>query len=435
MYKNDHYLFIAILSLLPITWIQILDRLNIPISPFPLIVSLAVCDGLLGMRRHGIEYFISSAKAFTYFNIAYASYLGVASLSIIQLENPVSGFVHLIKHAGMFCMYLLMAARIRRLDWDQLRSSAALSLIISLTIFLGYSEYVLRSRGSNLIATITEGLINGDRDFYIHNLLGAIANFEGVQMDRDEWYGAGVIKNVLASAFVLLLLLNIGTLGSSRKPLGISTILQFVAIAICLSVILLSNSRTTYLVLAIVFLTSQMLRLIRYRSLGISVACVGLVLITSAIFLLAFDLPVGKIAFDSFASLSSDERLSHYGVVLKESQSKLLFGHGFSAFTSDEFQVHNYMLGGLFEMGLIGFLIASTVAFFFVVELGINTKSLIASNLPPALFSLGLCPLFQIATGSDGGRFTPTDWVAMATIAGLATSIGIRGGRDSSDPA
>ncbi len=407
------------LILMPFQW-QVLATVG-PLSMRP---SHLFCLSIIGFTtlnilRNRVNIDSQPLTALGSFNVAYIAYLGVMAISVLTVSHG-EFFSHWCRHAFLFTTYLMLAIHVSKLSGPVLARTVHLGVLLGTIAFILYAAISLNSVGRSLPKEVMHAVTTGDRDVLVRTHVAILnASADGITKQRNDAFITSSFKNQLASGFVVFLLLG-AAFSTKNAPLH-SRLLKLIALTLVVAIVVLLMSRSNMIVIGMCLSFMGAYRaskLQAFRTVQVqAIAGAAILLLVAIVFLMNPDQGgMVNLTIDNLMRLGDDPRFAHYNRVLSQVTANPFAGHGFGQQASDGYRVHNFILGGFFEAGIVGLVAAIIVSF----TLGSTTlTAMIRSWRIDSIHLLPVLPLFRSMFCGDGGRLSLPEWIALGFFAAL----------------
>lgn len=404
LFAGTSYLLVLTLAVGPIQWFGISNiELNLKYVHIPFYIMAAIGFWRLLRPTPDIRAVMKGIRPFL---ISFAVIFTMYFTSILWAETPGRLFVFILKNFLYFIGMVGCVPYLASLPLPVLKRSLVIGGGLAVVIFTVVAWFTLASKGLSMISIIATAIQTGNSNYLQFALFLSIFNenfSQGVSVSSS-------LRHTLIGFLQIALLALLYQLWTARS------LLVFALFTVCLAWIVVSVSRSHFLIIAsvTVLILFSMRKDHFHWLLGIMMAALA-----ALVLLVISGEGILDILTSRFSNLSDDARVTQFYMEMRAIGEKPLFGHGIGAnFGFSENVSHNLFLAAWGQAGLIAFF-ASVVGFFSLIyALGSRVLAYSTSPQMMCLVALLVLPIIRVQLGG-GGLFTLPEWLAIALFYAL----------------
>ena len=404
--------FIIVISA-PIQWISIVDIGSLSIKWINLsVIPILLCLFFSGFRKTMSDFYkLNRWLVYAFVLLMVFDYI----FTCFTLINESVGFSYIAKNLSYLLYFLAFGPIIvYRYRTPKFYREVAICNFACTIFFLCVVEVIFLSLGRNFFSELVTNFLKGNSVAIRYDLFYKLFNAHGSAGDDDYQTS---LRNTLLGAFIYIVFTSLYSFklckGTFLKLLNIFNI------GFGVFLVFASTSRSNMVALFLGYVTYISLSVysgkFRFKISYILMAMVFLFLcvafwpIIESVFANSTDM-IG----DRLAQLDQDARWNLDGEAIVYFFSNPLAGKGAGAVLSDGHRVHNFILGGAYQAGIIGFLLSS-VFYFGIVGKFLNSAKSIAKKKELYWFAALVClPLLRAMTSGNNGTLSIIEWFCLA---------------------
>jgi O-antigen ligase len=414
----------GVLVALPFYWVNLpgtqLSILNFAIAIFAAVSFLRPVQFI----RNIFEFWY----AVKLFHLLYLSYVFVCIVSAVARPDFISHAGNVLRIPFFFICYLLFGSSLIRLSAARIRRTVLISTLAGVCLLVGYSEYVFRSIGTNLLAEVRNSF-SGQGSTASVAFVRVIINYANgeVNLDRNADSLLGTARNAIAA---ILTFYGFVTLTSLRKSnvgwyFSILSASLTVILSCCLILLLMSRSNLLALLIGVavactIILISPFIES-KFKLSMIYLSILFVVASSSTVLVFRTDTIGNAISANQerFSKITDDPRAANFQSAFFEIKDNPWMGFGPGALTRDGYPVHNLILAAWFETGICGLFIAIALyselvrKWFRETFKRANLHFLGAMEMA-FMPAIAISPIIRRMIGGDGGRFMLFELIPLA---------------------
>jgi hypothetical protein len=367
-------------------------------------------------------------RAAMFFHLTFAAYILVMIASSLIAVNIKESLLTSVQATIILVVYFGTGARLLTMDRDVVRNSFVFGGAIGVVAFIAYCQYVFSSLGTNLFAALNEAFrFEGSQ--IAARTIKKVVNYQGDgELNTDaETAISGSIRNGLAATLAFFFFAAWSAL-NGRRWWNWPNLAAIVLIVVAPAVMLVLISRSNFIALIAgvgVAITIILLAPTTAKPLRRAVVVLGVFMLVVAT-TLATGFNHGSESsgllsanWERLSLIRIDPRLENYNYAIEQIRRTPIIGRGPGAMTPDGLTVHNLIVAGWYECGILG-LIASIFMFASLVYMWLRNsiERIMAANQP--IFHLAFAtaimvgPVIRRMISGNGGRFLLVEVVAVA---------------------
>ena len=427
------FLLAVSITLLPLCWMKLVRVGGATLRPIHIVFALMALILLPQLMSRGIHSI--NVKSLRTVALLFCVHLAIVGIGLFRPESDSRSYSMFGRLAVYFGFFLLLAELLTRLTPKQLVTATYLGACMGSIIFVLMAVMIFARVGRNLPVEYLTAVAKIDVNRLRCGFYPVLFNYSGGsgQVSKEDAL-SGSFRHGICASFYCFFFLSMALRPIARSVMG-KKWADIIGKSLCylsLFIMLTSVSRSISIALFSALLIANVLRLLRgrFRLPGPSSLAFLLFLLSALTIAVAFDESVLDLAAEGFRSryleLGSNARVPMFSEAIQESADQMWFGHGVGApITQRDQQVHNLVLGSLYEGGVFSMFAA------FLFYLGLLVAWLTAcigyvrGELPsdkidaPWLLGMPMLPLLTPMVSGAAGSFKLNDWVCLAFFFGL----------------